>query len=85
MISNSTDKDSIRSISPIIFHDNYRRNSLLFSCCGCSRKRKNTQELPRIVEDTKYDVQKKGFFKRIQFFKGLKIRNLNNKFSLFYL
>jgi hypothetical protein len=72
MISNLTDKDSIRSLSPIITDDDNSRNSLLLSCCGCSRTRKNSQQLPKIVEDTKYDVQKKGFFKRIQFFKGLR-------------
>jgi hypothetical protein len=79
MVSNLTDKDSIRSLSPIIIHDDDNsRNSLLFSCCGCSRIRKNSQQ------DTKYDVQKKGFFKRIQFFKGLKIIKVY-EFSLFYL
>jgi hypothetical protein len=72
MISNLTDKDSIRSLSTIIIHDDNSRNSLLLSCCGCSRKRKNSQQLIKTVEDTKYDVQKKGFFKRIQFFKGLR-------------
>ncbi len=69
MTCDSIDRDSIRSSSPIIIHDNYPRNSLLLSCCGCSRRRKYNQQLPRTVEDTQHDVQK-GFFKRIQFFKG---------------
>jgi hypothetical protein len=75
MISNLTDKDSIRSLSPIVIHDNYPKNSLLLSCCGGSRIRKNTKQLSRTIEDTNHDV-KKGFFKRIQFFKGLKIKKV---------
>jgi hypothetical protein len=71
MILNTTDKDSIcssSSSSSIIIHDNYKKNSSLLSCWGCSRTR--NKELSRTVEDTKPDVQK-GFFKRIQFFKSL--------------
>jgi hypothetical protein len=76
MTSYTTDKVSIRSSSPIIIHDNYTRNSLFLLCCGCSRPRKNSQQLSTTIEDTKNDVPK-GFFKRIQFFKGLKTHELS--------
>ena len=69
--SYTKDKDSIRSASPITIHDNYPRNSLLLSCCGYYRTRRNSQQLSRRVEDTKRTDVQKGFFKRIQFFKGL--------------
>lgn len=72
MTTDSIDKDSIRSLSPIVIDDYQRRNSgLLLACCGCSRTRKNNQTVLRTVEERKSNV-KKGFFKRIQIFKGLK-------------
>lgn len=69
----TTDKVSIRSSSPIIIYDNYPRSSLFLLCCGCSKTRKKPQQLSRTIEDTKNNVHK-GFFKRIQSFKGLKIK-----------
>jgi hypothetical protein len=87
MTTNSTNKDFFRSItctrssSPIIINNKHKTNSLLSSCCTCSRIRQKSQQLnPNIqsnngiitIEDTKLDVHK-GFFKRIQCFKGLKI------------
>ncbi len=72
MTSDCTDRDSIRSLSPIVIDDYHRRNSVsLLSCCGCSRTRKTNQSVSRTVEERKSNVQK-GFFKRIQLFKGLK-------------
>ncbi len=63
------DIDSIRSSSSsIIVHDNHhKRKPSLLSCWGCSKA-----PISRTVEDKKSDV-KKGFFKRIQFFKGLRM------------
>lgn len=69
MISDLSDRDSIRSISPIIIHNDYHLRQYLLSCCT----RKTTQQLPSTNEEAKIDVQKPGFFKRIQSFKGLKI------------
>lgn len=70
---------SKRSSSPMIFNTKQKPNSLLSSCCSCSHKRQKSQQLNTniqldngitTIEDTKYDVHK-GFFKRIQCFKGL--------------
>jgi hypothetical protein len=87
MTSNSTSKDFFRSItctrstSPIINNKKHKTNSLLLSCCTCSRTRQKAQQLNHNIssdngitttEDAKHDVHK-GFFKRIQYFKGLKI------------
>lgn len=85
MTSNATRKElfhsmtSKRSSSPLIMNNKHRTNSLLSSCCTCSRPRQKSQQLNSNIqldngitpiEDTKYDVHK-GFFKRIQCFKGL--------------
>ena len=79
MISNSTDKDSNRtsssSTTSVIVHDNYKTKSSVFSCCGCFRTQKNTPQLSRTKEDSKGDGEK-GFFKRIQVFKGLRINRI---------
>jgi hypothetical protein len=86
MTSNSTSKEFFRSVtcsrstSPIINNNKPKTNSLLLSCCTCSRARPKNQQLNKNIpssngiiptEDAKLDVHK-GFFKRIQFFKGLK-------------
>jgi hypothetical protein len=71
MASNSIDNDLFHSSSSIMINDRPKRNSLLSSCCGCSRTRQN---IP--TTDEKLDV-KKGFFKRIQFFKGLYRLHIN--------
>jgi hypothetical protein len=86
MTSNSTNKDLFRSITskrssspPIIINNKRKTNSLLSSCCTCSRTRQKSQQLNTnleldngiiTIDDTKNDVHK-GFFKRIQCFKGL--------------
>lgn len=84
MTSNSTNKDFFRSItctrssSPKINTNKHKTNSLLTSCCTCSRSRDKSQQVNRNLqsnhanftnENVKSDVQK-GFFKRIQSFKG---------------
>jgi hypothetical protein len=86
MTSNSTNKDFFRSITctrtsspPMIPNNKHKTNSLLSSCCTCSRTRQKSQQLNTniqsdngiiIIDDNKNDVHK-GFFKRIQCFKGL--------------
>jgi hypothetical protein len=86
MTSNSMSKDFFRSItcirgsSPTKINNKLKTNSLLSSCCTCSRTRQKSDQWNRnrqldngitTKEDIKHDVQK-GFFKRIQCFKGLK-------------
>jgi len=86
MTSNSTNKDFFRSLTctrssspPTIINNKHKTNPLLSSCCTCSRTRQKSQQLNTNIqvdngiiniEDTKYDVHK-GFFKRIQCFKGM--------------
>ncbi len=84
MTSNSTHKDFFRSMTctrssspiPTMINNKHKTNSLLSSCCACSRARQNTNIKTEngniIIDDGKSDVQK-GFFKRIQCFKGLKM------------
>jgi hypothetical protein len=85
MTSNSTNKNfsgstaSKCSPSPAMINNKHQTNSLLSSCCTCSRTRQKSQPLNTNIqldngrittEDTKVNVHK-GFFKRIQCFKGL--------------
>lgn len=84
MTSKSVNKGSFgtmpctRPLSPIITNKKPKTNSLLTACCSCSRAREKSQVINKYnltdnghatVEETKPDVQK-GFFKRIQNFKG---------------
>lgn len=78
MTSHSTNRDFSRSItcthssSPKINTNKHKTNSLLTSCCTCSRSRDKSPQLKKNFtnDNIKSDVQK-GFFKRIQSFKGM--------------
>ena len=71
-------------IPPTMINNKHKTTSLLSSCCTCSRARKNinikAENGNLVIEDGKSDVHK-GFFKRIQFFKGL-IMSFQRDFSI---
>ncbi len=70
---------------PAMINNKHKTNSLLSACCTCSRARKNTNIKAEngniLIENGKSDVHK-GFFKRIQFFKGLKMSFRSDFFNL---
>jgi hypothetical protein len=66
---------------PSMINNKHKTKSFLSSCCTCSRTREKSQQLKTniksengiiTIEDGKSNVQK-GFIKRIQCFKGLKM------------
>ncbi|CAF0822484.1 unnamed protein product [Rotaria sordida] len=96
MTSNSTSKSFFgsisckRSSSPTSINNKHKTNSLLSSCCNCSRTRQRSQHINKYIhtengiptiEDTKSDVHK-GFFKRIQYFKAQKRQSTARKQQL---
>ncbi|CAF0914319.1 unnamed protein product [Rotaria sp. Silwood1] len=96
MTSNSMSKSLFGSISctrspsPTIINNKHKTNSLLSSCCSCSRARQKSQYINKyiqaengvpITEDTKSDVHK-SFFKRIQNFKAQKRQSTARKQQL---
>ncbi|CAF5008592.1 unnamed protein product, partial [Rotaria socialis] len=97
MNSNSLNKTLLGSMkctrlsSSTLISNKHKTNSLLTSCCGCSRTREQSKSIDKYgqsengtttpKEDTKCDVHK-GFFKRIQYFKAQKRQSTARKQQL---